>query len=272
MKALPTRILSAVIGLTLMFALFYFFEANGLRFLCLAAVVLGTREISRILFSQDKAPRLKIVFALLAIALFGFGVWHFNFLAPAFGVGMVFFFSLTLFARHSFATLDDLSRFLSRAILGLFYVSLLPAFASQILNLEHGMIWFFALLAIVFAGDTFAYIAGVRFGKNLLMPQLSPKKTLEGSVGGLLGSCVAAGLFHLKLPLIPIYALVLLGLTTGFIGQMGDLFESMLKRVANQKDSGSLMPGHGGILDRIDGVLFAAPVLLAGASMLEALF
>jgi phosphatidate cytidylyltransferase len=104
------------------------------------------------------------------------------------------------------------------------------------------------------------------------MPQISPKKTIEGSIGGLFGSCLAAGLFHLKLPHIPLPALICLGFAVGLVGQMGDLFESMLKRVANQKDSGSLMPGHGGVLDRLDGVLFAAPVMFAGVSLLEILF
>ena len=71
---------------------------------------------------------------------------------------------------------------------------------------------------------------------------------------------------------VPLWALILVSVFTGLIAQLGDLFESMLKRVANRKDSGSLMPGHGGVLDRLDGVLFGAPIMFAGALLLEKLF
>ena len=129
--------------------------------------------------------------------------------------------------------------------------------------------WFFGLLGFVFTGDTCAYLAGSKFGKHSFFPALSPKKTVEGSLGGLLGSALAAVVFHFFVPQFSLPFLILLSLVVGFVGQMGDFFESLLKRVANQKDSGSLMPGHGGVLDRIDGVLFAAPLMYLGASLFE---
>ena len=91
-----------------------------------------------------------------------------------------------------------------------------------------------------------------------------------GSLGGLLGSmlagAVSAGFF---LTSVPIWMMVVLALVTGVLAQLGDLFESMMKRIANRKDSGSIMPGHGGVLDRLDGVLFGAPIVLAGALLIE---
>lgn len=272
MKTLLIRALSALVGLGLIFAAFYFFELNGLRLMCLIAVAVGSHEITRILFAKTPVSSLKWIFALMTVALFCFGVWRFELVAPAYGVAVVLFFSICLFYRNRFADLELLSRFQSRAVLGFFYVALLPTFACKLLDFPEGLTWFLSLLAIVFAGDTCAYLIGMIFGKTLLMPQISPKKTIEGSVGGLFGSCLAAGLFHLKLPHLPLGALIALGLIVGAVGQTGDLFESMLKRVANQKDSGSLMPGHGGVLDRVDGVLFAAPMMFAGVSLLEFLF
>jgi phosphatidate cytidylyltransferase len=128
-------------------------------------------------------------------------------------------------------------------------------------------------LAVVFSGDTCAYLVGVLFGKTKILPLVSPKKSLQGSLGGLLGSTLAAVvcwkfMFQDK----DLDNLVVLAFVSGFIAQFGDFFESLLKRVADVKDSGSIMPGHGGVLDRIDGVLFASPVILFGVLMLSHLF
>jgi phosphatidate cytidylyltransferase len=145
--------------------------------------------------------------------------------------------------------------------------------AYRILEIPHGKVWFLTMLLIVFAGDTFAYLTGMMWGNKKILPKISPKKTIVGSIGGLVGSGVAGALSGLYfLTHVPLWGLILVSLLTGIVAQLGDLFESMLKRVANRKDSGSLMPGHGGVLDRLDGVLFGTPILLAGALLLENLF
>lgn len=120
------------------------------------------------------------------------------------------------------------------------------------------------LFVIVFAGDTGAYFAGRFFGRHKLYELISPKKTREGAIGGLLASIGAGAVVqtwllpHLGLP----EALALAALC-GAVGQVGDLAESLFKRATGTKDSGNLLPGHGGMLDRVDGVLFAAPILSA---------
>jgi phosphatidate cytidylyltransferase len=116
------------------------------------------------------------------------------------------------------------------------------------------------LLAVVFAGDIGAYIFGSIFGKTKIAPLLSPKKSLQGGIGGLLFSAMAAVGFSYFLPNTPVFVLFFCGLLGGLLGQVGDFFESLVKRVAGVKDSGSIMPGHGGVLDRLDGVLLAAPL------------
>ena len=119
-----------------------------------------------------------------------------------------------------------------------------------------------ALMALVpvWAGDIAAIFAGKAFGKHPLAPKVSPKKTVEGSVANLLVAILAAWLLGRLLGLPDVRSLGA-GLAAGVLGQMGDLFESWLKRRAGVKDSGTLLPGHGGVLDRIDSVLFAAPAV-----------
>ena len=117
------------------------------------------------------------------------------------------------------------------------------------------------LLAVVgpWISDISAYFSGVLFGRHLLLPNLSPKKTVEGAVGGLLlTAAVMSPLAHGFLGLSLVEA-ALLGLTISALSQAGDLFESILKRLLDLKDLGNLLPGHGGILDRIDSLLFTAP-------------
>lgn len=119
-------------------------------------------------------------------------------------------------------------------------------------------------LAMVFFGDTGAYFAGKTFGRHKLYPLISPKKTVEGGVGGLLASMLGGWLFVRYLrPDAHVWHGLALGAACGVFGQVGDFAESLFKRAANVKDSGQLLPGHGGLLDRVDGVLFAAPVMYA---------
>ena len=124
--------------------------------------------------------------------------------------------------------------------------------------LPQGRLWLLVLMGVIFGTDTGAYYAGRTFGKHLLAPQVSPKKTWEGSIGGtLLGVLLGAALIKLW-HLGPVLKLCPLLLAVSIIGQLGDLFESMIKRACQVKDSGTLLPGHGGILDRLDALIFAA--------------
>ena len=115
-------------------------------------------------------------------------------------------------------------------------------------------------LVPVWAGDIAAIFAGRALGKRLLAPKVSPKKTVEGSVANLLAAVLAAWLLGRLLHVSDTRSLGA-GLAVGLLGQAGDLFESWLKRRAGVKDSGVLLPGHGGVLDRLDSVLFAAPAV-----------
>jgi phosphatidate cytidylyltransferase len=159
-------------------------------------------------------------------------------------------------------------------LLGLFYVSLtlglLVVVQISPTSWGPGKQWVFFLLVVVWFGDTGAYYIGRALGKHHLAPLISPKKTIEGALGGLLGNVVAAILGkQILLPDAPLPQLLVLGLLLGVVSQIGDLSESALKRGAGVKDSSNLLPGHGGMLDRIDGVLFASPVMFGYLALLQ---
>ncbi len=153
----------------------------------------------------------------------------------------------------------------AKQIQGLVYIALPLCALVLIRNPAHGetdgMAWLFFLLCIIFAGDVSAYYVGSYLGRNKLCPRVSPGKTVEGAVGGIAGNLLAGSLFKMAfLPDLPWAPCVLFFVLAGAAGQVGDLFESTLKRTSGIKDSGSVLPGHGGVLDRIDALLFAAPV------------
>jgi phosphatidate cytidylyltransferase len=117
------------------------------------------------------------------------------------------------------------------------------------------------LFFVVFLGDTGAFYVGSYLGRHKLSPIVSPNKTIEGAFGGIAANLSVGAFFkYFFIPRLPWGLGLLFFLTLGVVGQVGDLFESKLKRDSNIKDSGSLLPGHGGVLDRIDALLFAAPV------------
>lgn len=128
-----------------------------------------------------------------------------------------------------------------------------PVKGPQLLSL------FFLVIA---AGDSGAYYVGRSLGKHKLAPKISPGKTIQGSIGGILGSILSATLCrYLFYPDLPLHHALGLGLVFNIVGQAGDLFESMLKRGSGAKDAASIIPGHGGLLDRLDSIVFNAPIL-----------
>ncbi|MEE9609733.1 MAG: phosphatidate cytidylyltransferase [Desulfatiglandales bacterium] len=149
-----------------------------------------------------------------------------------------------------------------KSVLGPIYI-VLPLAMLVLIDLQpNGKLWIFFLLVVIFAGDTGAFYFGRLFGKHKLYERISPGKTWEGAIGGLICGVISAFWFlHiLRLHKIDLGMLVLV-LALSMMGQIGDLAESMLKRNHAVKDSGKILPGHGGMLDRIDSLLFSIPVL-----------
>ena len=147
---------------------------------------------------------------------------------------------------------------------GILYIGWLLSYFVSLRALEDGRNWVFLALLVTFASDTAAYFVGRALGRHKLAPRISPAKTWEGTIAGFVGAIVIALLFTLPTPLqLPIswWQAIVLGFLVSLFGQLGDLAESLLKRNTGVKDSGSLLPGHGGFLDRIDSIVLAGVVV-----------
>ncbi len=140
---------------------------------------------------------------------------------------------------------------------GVLWIAVGFAYIILLRSMKHGLSLALLLAACTVVNDTFAYFVGRLIGRHRLAPRISPKKTIEGAVGGLVGAMIAALLVSVYSDWMSKGYAVILGLVVGIVGQWGDLFESAVKRDFQVKDSGTLLPGHGGILDRFDGFLFA---------------
>ena len=147
----------------------------------------------------------------------------------------------------------------SITFIGIFYIPIFLDYIVLTINdFKLGGIYVWLIFIISFMTDTFAYFSGYLFGKHKLIPSISPKKTIEGSIGGILGSTICCVLFGYVFNL-DIVHMVLVGSLGSVVAQFGDLFASAIKRYVGIKDYGKLIPGHGGILDRFDSVILVAP-------------
>jgi len=159
-----------------------------------------------------------------------------------------------------FKTASDAPLVVVKQAFGLIYIPLFLSSAVLMYHDSSGPLWILFLLGVVTLGDTGAYYLGTYLGRHKLCPAVSPKKSIEGALGGLAANLLFALVFNLFFfDQVPLVVCLLLAVVVGAFGQVGDLFESQFKRAAGIKDSSSLLPGHGGFLDRIDALLFALP-------------
>ncbi len=263
------RILTAIIALPiLLYTVWsdipYFFVA-----LALVAILLALHEFYN-LASKNNCRPLAVcgyIAALCVIACFVFDslVWISAVMASLAIVSLTIALSRPDEMNKSLASV-------AATVFGVVYVVLLAGFligVRMMFSKEPAMIMphpaaklltmFFAMVMMT---DTGAYYTGRSIGRHKLAPRVSPGKTIEGAVGGFITAIITGPLCRLIFfPEIPLLHAALLGAAIGIIGQIGDLAESMLKRGADVKDSGTLLPGHGGMLDRVDSILFCAPLL-----------
>jgi phosphatidate cytidylyltransferase len=229
-----------------------------------AAMGVALFEYGRMAFPEQ--PVLRAAVACAGVLVFACMVYlSMGLLGPLLIALTLGSFLLVMFQSES---MDGAADRVGRLLLGGLYVGGLFAFIPLIRRFDDGVGWIFLLLAASWLGDTGAYFAGRAFGRRKLAPVLSPKKTWEGAIGGFLTSMAGAVLFGWLFGLeVSWWGIALLGGLLDVFGVLGDLAESMLKRAFGVKDSGSILPGHGGILDRVDSVLFAGPVLYLAVSV-----
>ncbi len=250
------RILSALLGGGFLCFSWYFVGLTGLFIFCSLVVFGACVEFS----SLTKARGMeRIFFILLMFAFFLVSSFH----SESILVLSVFF--LFIISYFVFLSESDIKTRLGQLgwwTLGLLYCGALPAIVMLGIQ-KFGHPYFLSLLLISFSSDTFAYLGGRYLGRKHFAPLISPKKTIEGSLIGLLAGTVVGSVYLLRFSDTgsSLILVVMVSLTSSFASQVGDLFESMMKRHHGMKDSGIIMPGHGGVLDRIDSVLFAAPVI-----------
>jgi phosphatidate cytidylyltransferase len=229
------------VGLLAFVALSELFKMKGLHILSLegamatlATLVLAMPFVAKLLNLDAAGPFLLFglfIFAMMAVMVFSKG-------------------------KYSF---DDLTY----PFLSAFYVGL----GFQALNLARlsGIVMVLFALFIVWSTDSGAYFIGRQFGRHKLIPSVSPNKTIEGALGGIVCAAIVAvimGIFlKTQLPVMPLWLLAILTVAFSVIGQLGDLVESSIKRHFEVKDSGKILPGHGGILDRFDSMIFVLPIM-----------
>lgn len=259
------RLLTALVMLPVVLALIWIPRLD-LAFVGLIAVlsVLGLREFYAMVVAKgiDVSPKIPMFFGLLMTLVAWWSPFYMN-TALVLGV-VVVAWAQVLRSQVSLTAL-------SVSLWGLVYVGWFPAHFVLLHTRGQGFgpSLVTLLVVIIALSDSGAYFVGKSIGKNKLSPTISPNKTWEGSIGGVAAALLGvAGAWYLDhhvasvhLPGWALWQYALVGVVLAVTGQVGDLVESMIKRDADVKDSGDLFPGHGGVLDRCDGYLFAGPVL-----------
>lgn len=255
------RWITGIIALPILYLLVW---TGGMVFYLLvaAASIITLWEYYRIVFAPDGPyaerlmPLLGLVFAPAIVWAFYDGKMAATPLILAVDLILAAGLSLPLFKNDPQAPL-----LVAKQVLGLVYIPTFLSFLVLIRFSPDGVAWIFWPLLTVFAGDTGAFYTGTYLGRHKLCPWVSPKKTIEGSLGGLAANVVVALIYKfLLLQDLATVPCILFALVIGAAGQAGDLFASEFKRSAGVKDSGALLPGHGGFLDRLDALLFASPL------------
>lgn len=230
-----------------------------LPLMVLLAIFFGLREFYHLALPHSKPVErfLGIGLGLILSLLIAFG--SAGWVSPFFVILLLCL--SVLFMVTSQNLLPTVSN-LGITLFGILYIGFLLSHISLIRYMANGKAWALFLIATVWAGDISAFFGGSRFGRHKLYPKISPKKTVEGLIGAVVGSIIVSLIFsQVFIPQLEKGLCVLLAIGLGVLGQLGDFTESMLKRSAQVKDSGSLIPGHGGMLDRLDSFLFSAPFL-----------
>lgn len=258
---MKTRILSGIIMLPLLAVLY--FGGYVLMAACLAIGLMGVYEFYRGFHAMDIKPSYGVA-VVSALGLYGINI-YLQSAGAVHSSGNLYmiwlFLSVLLSLLYLFRIEERRLEDAMATITGIFYVIL---FSYHVLLVEQSgdasvLLWLVVLSA--FGTDIFAYFAGVTLGKHKLCPKISPKKSIEGSVGGIIGSMVLCGGFgYFFAPEYLVHCFII-GALGGVISQFGDLTASIFKRKMGIKDYGNLIPGHGGVLDRFDSVLFTGPLV-----------
>lgn len=268
-RSLGQRIITALIAIPVVLAIVWLggwwaFAAATI------VVILGAYELHRMMLHEGYHPLILISLALSVLFLVAAMLPQLRLLLLESGlvIALLVTFPLLFFRKKLEGAMVDWSLTLAIAIYLGWPLSLFPLLRGFQVGISPGFWWVLTVLLGVWGFDTGAFFTGHFIGRHKLAPNISPAKTWEGVIGGMILSITAALLFT-TLPLgVPWYLAILLGILIGVAATLGDLAESLIKRQTHVKDSGQIMPGHGGILDRIDSMLFAVIVVYIFAQLI----
>ncbi len=249
MKEFSKRVISGIIGLLLLITVI----SKGGYTLHLSVYlisIIGLREFYKAMNHININP-ISLIGYIFTTGLYLNILFTINYIELIFAIITIILLLLTIINRD--ITIEDISI----TVLGVLYI---PFLLSHVIYLDKS-IYIWLIFIIAFGSDTFAYISGNLFGKRKLYPEISPNKTVEGAIGGVIGSSILVSLFSVHFNLEYKWRLVLLSVICSILSQMGDLVASKIKRRTGIKDYGFIMPGHGGVLDRFDSIILSAPVI-----------
>jgi len=269
---LRKRVLTALWGIPLLIAAIWF-EQPLPWFTVLIAIwgILAFREFYRLVSGSKKLPPPYFELTLTLLFIISRNAELLDVIEPNFSVILIMPMLLVLSLEpllwrwlfpHWYKGMSFFRVVLITA--GILYAGWLLGHLVALRGLDDGRNWVFFALFVTFASDTAAFFIGRALGRHKLAPAISPGKTWEGAIGGILGAIIVSLFFTLNTPLaLPLSwgQAILLGVLVSIFGQLGDLAESLFKRYTGVKDSGSVLPGHGGFLDRMDSVVFAGAVV-----------
>lgn len=249
MKDLGIRVASGAIGLVLLLSvLFIGGPALGIGLLIVSTIAL--KEFYSALKKLGRRP-FDLAGYISAVLLLASFYYHLEIADLIISALILLLLSTTVLSRRH----DIIDAAVT--LTGVIYI---PYLLYHILLMDGRPIMLVVFL-IAFGTDTFAYIIGSKFGKKRLCPEISPKKSVEGAIGGIIGSILVTLIYGAFYGIGPLWSLGILALVGSVLSQLGDLSASRIKRITGIKDFGSIMPGHGGMLDRFDSVIFTAPVV-----------
>ena len=267
LQMLKTRVITAIWGIPLVGAVVWFGEPYFTIFIAICSL-LAVIEFYRLTSAMKAVPLTVFGIIWTLLLIFSRNPKLQSLIEPHIGLDLLLPLLITSGMVISLITLllrkQKQGAFADWAwtFAGILYIGWLLSYIITLRGLDNGRNWVFLALFATFGSDIAAFFIGRAIGKHKLAPGISPGKTWEGAIGGLLGAVIVSLFFLLPTPVqlsayLNWWQTVIIGLLVSVFGQLGDLTESLLKRNAGVKDSGNLMPGHGGILDRMDSVLFA---------------
>ena len=262
MKEIITRALSGLLYVSLLIASLY--SQHALIALFFVFGLISMAEFKKLINLKSFFPY--IIFIILYL---GFAYWEtISNAAKGYDEACQILLVITIFVQliliKDLFSEKTIPLFESkRFIITTFYLSSGFVFLISVANFEQTFTPLLLLgsFILVWINDTFAFLVGKRFGKQKLFPSVSPKKTVEGFLGGLFFACIASYFIAQYTDTLSFTNWLILAIIVSVFGTIGDLIESKFKRQANVKDSGVIMPGHGGLLDRLDSIIFAAPFI-----------